>query len=225
MVSLRNEMKKSIVLLVCVMLMCGLTAGCRNSNRDSAEILGVWKGSIDMTDHLHEGLSVYNPEFADVLALGGFTVSVIWRFEENGTYSMSVDPVAMEAEARNLIAQLRAGMYRHLENKIETEGLSLTVEELLTLADTDLDMLLEQALGEDPVSAIISAFKLNMSGNYELDNGKLYLSDNVDNKVDKDNYYTYELDGDKLVFKAGEFADSEAEEYAKIILPLELKKD
>lgn len=218
-------MKKTIVLLVLVSLLCGLSAGCHESGTDSADILGIWQGSIDMAGHLYEGLSAYNPEFAALLDLEGFSVPVTWQFEENGTYSMKVDPVAMEAAAWELTDRLRDGLYKHLKGKIETEGLSLTVDELLELADTDLDTLLRESFGDDPAAAIAGAFKLDMSGNYELGSGKLYLSADLGSKVDKKNYYTYELHGDKLLLDIGKFEDSDEEKYASMILPLELKKD
>ena len=136
-------------------------------------------------------------------------ITMTFEFEEDGTYTMSVD--GDEAEIK---AILRDGFEKLLNDMLEVTGYTLedaAAEEGMT-ADEYLDALMEESFGSGDLIDVDDEL-----GEYKVKNGKLYLFDEGD-ELDEGTYYEYKLKGDKLTLVAeyedGELSDeSEAELY------------
>ena len=138
-------------------------------------------------------------------------ITMTFEFEEDGTYTMSVD--GDEAEIK---AILRDGFEKLLNDMLEGTGYTLedaAAEEGMT-ADEYLDALMEESFGSGDLIDVDDEL-----GEYKVKNGKLYLFDEGD-ELDEGTYYEYKLKGDKLTLVA-EYEDGETTETSDTIFPLD----
>ena len=90
---------------------------------------------------------------------------------------------------------------------IDESGMDTTVEELLKEADMTMDDLMAEM--DEAYSAEDLVGDLNTEGKYLFEDGKLALSDSLDEEADIAEYEAATLDGDTLTLTGGEDADSE----------------
>jgi len=96
----------------------------------------------------------------------------------------------------------------------------MTVDEMLQMSGTTFDALVEEAFGDAMLNEMISEFETE--GKYKVEDGKLYMSEDLDSEIDEEVYETYEFSGDE--FKLLEsFGDEDAEEF-KDLYPIVFKK-
>ena len=175
---------------------------------DAELIVGTWETEMSMTDYYGDDMG----ELEGMEAYFDFDkikITMTFEFEEDGTYTMSVD--GDEAEIK---AILRDGFEKLLNDMLEGTGYTLedaAAEEGMT-ADEYLDALMEESFGSGDLIDVDDEL-----GEYKVKNGKLYLFDEGD-ELDEGTYYEYKLKGDKLTLVAeyedGELSDeSEAELY------------
>ena len=138
-------------------------------------------------------------------------ITMTFEFEEDGTYTMSVD--GDEAEIN---AILRDGFEKLMNDMLEGTGYTIedvAAEEGMT-ADEYLDALMEESFGSGDLIDVDDD-----TGEYKVKNGKLYLFDEGD-ELDEGTYYEYKLKGDKLTLVA-EYEDGETTEASDTIFPLD----
>ena len=175
---------------------------------DAELIVGTWETEMSMTDYYGDDMG----ELEGMEAYFDFDkikITMTFEFEEDGTYTMSVD--GDEAEIK---AILRDGFEKLLNDMLEGTGYTLedaAAEEGMT-ADEYIDALMEESFGSGDLIDVDDEL-----GEYKVKNGKLYLFDEGD-ELDEGTYYEYKLKGDKLTLVAeyedGELSDeSEAELY------------
>ena len=165
---------------------------------DAELIVGTWETEMSMTDYYGDDMG----ELEGMEAYFDFDkikITMTFEFEEDGTYTMSVD--GDEAEIK---AILRDGFEKLLNDMLEGTGYTLedaAAEEGMT-ADEYLDALMEESFGSGDLIDVDDEL-----GEYKVKNGKLYLFDEGD-ELDEGTYYEYKLKGDKLTLVA-EYEDGE----------------
>ena len=175
---------------------------------DADLIVGTWETEVSMTDYFADDMG----ELEGMEAYFDFDkikITMTFEFEEDGTYTISVD--GDEAEIN---AILRDGFEKLMNDMLEGTGYTIedvAAEEGMT-ADEYLDALMEESFGSGDLIDVDDEL-----GEYKVKNGKLYLFDEGD-ELDEGTYYEYKLKGDKLTLVAeyedGELSDeSEAELY------------
>ena len=177
---------------------------------DAELIVGTWETEMSMTDYYGDDMG----ELEGMEAYFDFDkikITMTFEFEEDGTYTMSVD--GDEAEIK---AILRDGFEKLLNDMLEGTGYTLedaAAEEGMT-ADEYIDALMEESFGSGDLIDVDDEL-----GEYKVKNGKLYLFDEGD-ELDEGTYYEYKLKGDKLTLVA-EYEDGETTEASDTIFPLD----
>ena len=202
-------MKKILSLTLTALLLAALLAGCGGAGGGAAEekgITGSWAADVDMTEYLNEMLSE-DEEIGQFLTLDNFTIKLLAEFKEDGTYTMAGDPESAQAAMDSLKEQLKGALTDYLQAMIDESGMDTTVEELLTEADMTMDDLMAEM--DEAYNAEDLVGDLNTEGKYLFEDGKLALSDSLDEEADIAEYEAATLEGDTLPLTGGEDADSE----------------
>ena len=206
-----------LLALVMVFALCACSASGSGKDKDKGEkktdaelIVGTWETEMSMTDYYGDDMG----ELEGMEAYFDFDkikITMTFEFEEDGTYTMSVD--GDEAEIK---AILRDGFEKLLNDMLEGTGYTLedaAAEEGMT-ADEYIDALMEESFGSGDLIDVDDEL-----GEYKVKNGKLYLFDEGD-ELDEGTYYEYKLKGDKLTLVA-EYEDGETTEASDTIFPLD----
>lgn len=217
---MKNVKRIAALLLALVMVFALCACSDSGSGKDKDEkvekktdaelIVGTWETEMSMTDYYGDDMG----ELEGMEAYFDFDkikITMTFEFEEDGTYTMSVD--GDEAEIK---AILRDGFEKLLNDMLEGTGYTLedaAAEEGMT-ADEYLDALMEESFGSGDLIDVDDEL-----GEYKVKNGKLYLFDEGD-ELDEGTYYEYKLKGDKLTLVA-EYEDGETTEASDTIFPLD----
>ena len=206
-----------LLALVMVFALCACSDSGSGKDKDKGEkktdaelIVGTWETEMSMTDYYGDDMG----ELEGMEAYFDFDkikITMTFEFEEDGTYTMSVD--GDEAEIK---AILRDGFEKLLNDMLEGTGYTLedaAAEEGMT-ANEYIDALMEESFGSGDLIDVDDD-----TGEYKVKNGKLYLFDEGD-ELDEGTYYEYKLKGDKLTLVA-EYEDGETTEASDTILPLD----
>ena len=185
-------MKKILSLTLTALLLAALLAGCG----------GAGGGAQYLNDLLGE-----EEEIGQYLTLDNFTIKLLAEFKEDGTYTMAGDPESAQAAMDSLKEQLKGALTDYLQAMIDESGMDTTVEELLTEADMTMDDLMAEM--DEAYNAEDLVGDLNTEGKYLFEDGKLALSDSLDEEADIAEYEAATLEGDTLTLTGGEDADSE----------------
>ena len=217
---MKNVKRIAALLLALVMVFALCACSDSGSGKDKDEkvekktdaelIVGTWETEMSMTDYYGDDMG----ELEGMEAYFDFDkikITMTFEFEEDGTYTISVD--GDEAEIN---AILRDGFEKLLNDMLEGTGYTLedaAAEEGMT-ADEYLDALMEESFGSGDLIDVDDEL-----GEYKVKNGKLYLFDEGD-ELDEGTYYEYKLKGDKLTLVA-EYEDGETTEASDTIFPLD----
>ena len=206
-----------LLALVMVFALCACSDSGSGKDKDKGEkktdaelIVGTWETEMSMTDYYGDDMG----ELEGMEAYFDFDkikITMTFEFEEDGTYTMSVD--GDEAEIN---AILRDGFEKLMNDMLEGTGYTIedvAAEEGMT-ADEYLDALMEESFGSGDLIDVDDD-----TGEYKVKNGKLYLFDEGD-ELDEGTYYEYKLKGDKLTLVA-EYEDGETTEASDTIFPLD----
>ena len=217
---MKNVKRIAALLLALVMVFALCACSDSGSGKDKDEkvekktdaelIVGTWETEMSMTDYYGDDMG----ELEGMEAYFDFDkikITMTFEFEEDGTYTMSVD--GDEAEIK---AILRDGCVKLINDMLEGTGYTLedaAAEEGMT-ADEYIDALMEESFGSGDLIDVDDD-----TGEYKVKNGKLYLFDEGD-ELDEGTYYEYKLKGDKLTMLS-EYVDGETTEASDTILPLD----
>lgn len=213
-------MKKKIAALLCLVLMfCMILSGC-GSEKD--KVLGTWEGTLDMTDALNETIaSSGDEEMAEYLKFDSFELKISMTFNEDNTYSLSVDEDHLYEQIDSLMEQMCDCMYRYMEDYVAELGVDMSVDELLAQMGYTMEQLVEESMDKDDLAD--SFLELETQGNFQVKDGKLFLSEGLSYAVDEDVYELYTVDGNTLTINAGS-GTSGFDDIGDYIYPMVLNK-
>lgn len=198
-------MKKILSLALSALLLVALLAGCGGGTAEKG-IAGSWAADVDMTEYLNAALSA-EEDLGKYLTLDSFTIKLLADFNEDGTYSMKGDPDSAKAAMDGLKEQTKAAVTAYMEDMIKEQGLDMSLDELLEASGMSMDDLVDQM--DQAYSTEDLLGDLTMEGKYLYEEGKLALSDSLDEEADLSTYEAVELDGDTLTLTGGDDADSD----------------
>lgn len=207
-------MKKTLALVLTMVLLAGLLAGCGGG--DNA-IVGTWKASMEMADQMNEAFAATG--MGDYVKLSSFAIVVDYTFNSDGTYSCAADEAALSTTMESAKAEIKEGLVAFAEDMATQSGQEgLTADDVFEAAGTTLDEMLEQMFTEDTVDQMVE--ELAAEGNYKTGDGKLYLSDAPDHLPDDEMYHNYTIEGDTLTLLDAVGGGDELSG----MFPMELKK-
>ena len=219
-------MKKLIALALALVMVAALFVGCGEAKTpetterqltEQEKLVGVWKGEMDITDDIKEGMG----EEMENLDLDKLLVTVIFTVTEEGAYTLKIDEESMSAAMDTLLEAMRGYLKEGMEKEAQAEGvtadqmlsaLGMTLDEFV---DAMLDAIKEMDLGGE------LAKQVKAQGKCQAEEGKIYISDSVDTDPDQSVYFSYTLEGDVLTLteRTGIEGDDEI-----LIFPVILKK-
>lgn len=185
---------KKIVSMLLIAVMLLAFAGCgKSKSGDKEQFLGTWKATLDMTDLLNESLreGIGDDEMADFFVIDKFSFDVVFKFNDDGTYSTDVDQASLDKSVETMKTAVKDGLMDYFEVMIDGQELDMSVEELLELSGLSMDDLLEEAMPADLFDDVVAEFKLK--GNWKAENGKLYTTESLSDDVNKAGYELYEI--------------------------------
>lgn len=190
-------MKKALSVILCVVLSISMLLTMTGCGSEQSKFVGKWRGEIDMTDYLNDQFA-QDEEMSKYIKLKSFAFDMIFEFKDDGTYSQKVDEDSFDDAMDDLIDDLTVGMEKLFEEQAEALGFS--VSEILELSGySTVKEMVEESYSKETLGDL-TAGMVN-EGKFKVADGKLYLSEGKDYDVDEDEYYTYEIDGDKFVIQ------------------------
>lgn len=190
--------RKLIAFFLTALMLLSL-AGCSDSSK---ELVGTWESQTDIMPQMLEELKSNSStaEFCEYIEMEEFIVELTLVFNEDGTYSMTIEQESFTENLLKLLRECISGyLYDYFETYFASYGLTGSVDEILASVDMDMDSLIDTQLSYydmDELASLSDAFC--QSGNYSASNGKLYRSDGVDSVSDPQVYEPYILEGDTL---------------------------
>ena len=163
-------MKKHLSRLLCVTLVLAVLlslAGCGAS--DEKKLIGTWNTTMDLTDMTNELLTAASPDMAEYITLSDCSIDLVYTFNEDGTYQMSLVDESLEAWSQNILEGTTEGLQKYLDDMAQEEG--LTADDLLSAMGVDLDELLEMSMDTEAMQETVRSSE--ESGTYELKDGQL----------------------------------------------------
>ena len=181
------------------------------STADERALVGEWKATVDMTDYLQEKLNSI-PEFGTYIEVTDFSFDVTYKFNDDFTYSRTVDEDSVDRAIENLKGDMKNAIYAYAEEVIRQNGLNISPETMFALSGTSVDEIIETYYNED----LMAEIKDNLfdEGNFEADDGKLFISDGMDYMPDPNTYEAYELTDNQLVLTSATGPDLDEEDLA-----------
>ena len=161
-------MKKWSAMIMAVLLLTALLAGCKPS--EESLLVGKWEAKVDLALAYEDLLARTDATVAAHVDLRQFDVELTAQFKSDGTYRIRVDENQLRTGAVNMDAAIRQGMAAYLQAQT-----GKTMDNLLTAAGLTMDEVMEKYFAED-LTAVIRE-NLESEGTYKVSGGKLILTD------------------------------------------------
>lgn len=170
---------------------------------DAELIVGTWEGSVNIGDKLEQVLES-DMDMAELMSyfdFDGIDITMQIVFDKDGSYSVAyVD----DGSSEKIEKAYREGFIEMFDDLLAGTGYTLAdvaAQENMT-EDEYLDAMVEIAM-----QSIASLYDEISAGTYEIEEGKLYMIEDGDDK-DDDTYTTYKLSKNELTLKAS-YTDGE----------------
>lgn len=211
-----KKMMKRILSLAVVSVMLVLLTACGEQDK----FIGSWEAEVNMAEYIMKSMVEEDAEVAEYFDIEDFTLVLQMTFNSDGTYTKGIDMEAAKEAFAGLQKDFENGVTKYLEDVIKTSGLDMSVEDVLEASGTTLDEMVEESFGSSVLDEL--AEEMKSGGNFEVKEGKLYLSDGEENTIDENVYETYEISKDEL--KLLESIGSEDEDDVEELYPLIFKR-
>lgn len=210
-------MKKRIALLLSFVLVLSL-ALCACGEKKEPTVVGTWKADINLAEAFNEEMAASG--MGEYINIESFNLPLILELKEDGTGSMSVDQAAMTETVDKLAADLTTGLEAYFTEQFASMGMEVDLDEALAASGMSMDELVnemkDEFAGEDAFAEFTNEF------NYKAEDGKLYMSEDLETEIDTAVYNTYKLDGDTLTLEVG--TEELDEEMAQYMFPMTLTR-
>lgn len=214
-------MKKRIALLLSFVLVLSLALCACGGGEKKETLVGTWNATIDIAEVYNAEIAASGDEaMAEYLSVDSFAIPLVMTFNEDGTYSLTVDKEGMDAAMNGLIEDMKVGLEKYFNDYFSSMGLEIDVDEALAASGMSLDALVEEMKAEIMTEDMYA--DMESAGQYKAEDGKLYLTEDVEVEPVGGVYNTYTIDGDTLTIEAG--TEELEDEMAELLFPLVLKR-
>ena len=214
-------MKKRIALLLSFVLVLSLALCACGGGEKKETLVGTWNATIDIAEVYNAEIAASGAEaMAEYLSVDSFAIPLVMTFNEDGTYSLTVDKEGMDAAMNGLIEDMKVGLEKYFNDYFSSMGLEIDVDEALAASGMSLDALVEEMKAEIMTEDMYA--DMESAGQYKAEDGKLYLTEDVEVEPVGGVYNTYTIEGDTLTIEAG--TEELEDEMAELLFPLVLKR-
>ena len=164
------------------------------STNDALTILGSWDAVWDMSSLFNATITMGDKNMEKFVHIEKLDFSIRFTFNEDGTYTVSMDEDAIKASLAEIEDDLLHGFNEYFAYMIAESELDMTVADLLAASgyesmDAYLDTLMDGFEGASESFAT--------TGKWKIEDGKLYRC-NQNAEINEKKYFTYELTDNEL---------------------------
>ena len=220
-------MKRSISIFLILSMLLGMALTMSGCAGDDKKILGTWKAEIDYTEALNAGIRSAEgmKDITKYFQADSFILTTTFTFRDDGTYTVSIDEASAENALKTIRSIVYGGFRRYLQYQVDMSGLPISVSEYLNLLGISMSELVDGALTDEVKKELLDEMVNPHTGNYRVADGKIYMTEEVDEELTEENYDTYELDGDTLTLLECHCKQEEGfEDIAQSIYPVVLTR-
>lgn len=194
-------MKRILALLLTLMMALSLTA-CGGDN--NADLVGTWKWTCDITEEFQKGIN--EGAGMDVPVEAKVEMTFVLVFNEDGTFTLSVDKDALSASVQGYIDAMVPVTVDLVYQQLEGQGMSRAdIDEAMKAQGITVEEYVKQLFGALDVDQLTDGLAdENESGYFRAAKGKLYLSDKADTFSD-DSCAEYTLSGGTMQWTGGSY--------------------
>lgn len=194
-------MKRTLCIIASIAMLLSLSCILTGCKSDTDDITGSWVADIDYAELLNAGISsVENTALMKgYFKVDHFILKTTFTFLENGTYTITYDKDSIDNAVQSMKNDLKKGLNRYLEDQIRLRGLKMTVSEYLATQRLSLDSLINSIFTRQVTDELVSKIADKAIGNYLVKDGKIFLTNDIDEQISEDSYDIYELKGNTLI--------------------------
>ena len=180
-------MKKtlSIFLTVLIVLSTLLLTGCGEKKK----FVGSWTTTLKMADKLNEKFKS-DENMAEYVNFTEFDITLIYTFNKNGTYCVSVDEAQTKKSFEVAQKDFEKIVEKYMVASMKAQGFDMTLEEILKLSGTSMEEIIGNSFNDELFEDLTS--EIATTGNYKVNDGKLYTTASLSEEISLDEYETYE---------------------------------
>lgn len=211
-------------LLLTVVMLLGLCA-CSSPEK---KLIGTWESELDMTQVMNEAMGELMAEVGgtDMEIDATMSARLEYTFNEDKTYSVTVDADAMAESMTNYMTDIKGVLVEYLYQTFEAQGLSredadtaLQAQAGCTAAEL-IDLLLSQV----DFTEMIDTEEMTQTGVYKVEDGKIFMAE-TEEDFDDGVYLTYTVDGSTMSLTGDEGDPLGFEDFGDSVYPMTLTKN
>jgi len=197
-----------------------VTGNITISGAATESIVGTWAGTVEFSEeYIKESMTV-EPTMANYFTIRPFSLDLTMTFHEDGTCALEIDEESAKKAVDQMMQDIMDGMVKLLDELLKQQGLNMTTEEYLEASGVTMEDLREQMAGQMDAQDMMENF--SHEANYEIRDGKLLISDDLDTAPEEEDAAPYTLaDGVLTIEASEEAAEEEGSEY---MFPLVLNR-
>lgn len=199
-------MKRIATLAVSVIMVLSMLLSMAGCTSEQSKFIGTWEAEMKLDEVLNTVLGA-NESLEGLVELKDISLTTQTTFNEDGTYKTVAVEESVEEMGEKIIDAVLDGTLKALQNAVAAQGVEMTVEEILAAQGTTKEAMRKEFADSLDVDSMVENFV--SEGEYKVEDGKLYMSDEnttLDEAVENGKYETYEIDGDTLKL-TGAFGD------------------
>lgn len=217
-------MKRTVgmILLLCVLLTT--FSGC---DSDAKDIIGSWTADINYAAAVNAGIYSADgmEEMGDYFKFDEFYLTTTFTFLEDGTYTVELDAVSVFNAVQGIRGHMAAGMEEYIRDEIRKAGLNISASSYLGMLGLNWITLGEMLFTDYTMGKIAEELSKGSKGRYQVKNGRIYMTEDLEQELSEENYDTYSLEGDTLTLLECHCQQEEGfENVTKEIYPVVLKR-
>lgn len=195
-------MKRILALLLTLMMALSLTA-CGGDN--NADLVGTWKWTCDITEEFQKGVN--EGAGMDVPVEAKVEMTLVLVFNEDGTFTLSVDKDALSASVQGYIDAMVPVTVDLVYQQLEGQGMSRAdIDEAMKAQGITVEEYVKQLFGALDVDQLTDGLdQENLTGYFRAAKGKLYTSEK-ENSFSQDDYAEYTLENGVMKWTGGSSA-------------------
>ena len=234
---------KRALSLILILLMLTALCGCGGGGSKVPDLTGVWLGEVDLGSSMAEEIDssmkdvlegAEIPSFGDYL--DSLPIQLRMELKKDGTYLQTIDEASITAMKEALFAAMVDYYYDFipimLAEQLKAYGITIDLSNPDALESTlgmSLDEVIEMSLGSDMETFVRSTMdeywedaekqflSFQQEGKYNVEEGKLYLSDSPDV------YTPFTLENDVLTLE--KTVGASAEDTFSDLYPLVMRRE
>ena len=189
-------MKKRFLAMLLAVIMVMSLAGC--SRGDTGKLVGKWYCEIGAEEAVLEEVPEEFADMVEYLSFDKVYLPVCFEFKADSAVCVYVDEQEFAEVVDNFAEAFIDGIVRYMMDLVyEETGTKVTEDEIWEYIGFG-----EQEFRDELAAEIIEGMKeisdLSMEGKYKAEDGRLYLSEDLDSEFDPEKYLAYSLEDDEL---------------------------